>query len=170
MRGAEKAAAETGQKNDGVDEPDVADEKVVQGRQGNQCERGSGEEEQAVGDAQDGAAAHHVGDVAGQERNAEGGHRLRQPDEAKLQGVVRQLVNLPADGDALNLDGGRAKQPVKPERAVVGHAKSRVGVRRRGGGLGHFRPKSRLRAGESMAERAPRRRIRLTAPAGFASV
>jgi hypothetical protein len=33
---------------------------------------------------------------------------------------VREFVNLPADGDALDLDGAGAEEAVKPERIVRG--------------------------------------------------
>lgn len=139
MRGAEKTAAQARQKNHRINQPEISDQKIMQRGQRNHRERGGGEDKETIGNAQDRAAAHHVCHMPGQQGHPERGHRFRQANQAKLERVVRQFINLPANGHALNLDRTRPEQPVKPERAIRRHAESGVGIGRASGIIRHGR-------------------------------
>jgi hypothetical protein len=58
----------------------------------------------------DGAAVVGVCHVAGPQDQRQEGRELRQADQAQVEQAVGDLVDLPADGDALHLDGEGAQE------------------------------------------------------------
>ena len=74
-------------------------------------------------DRHDGAAAKAVGDRAGDEHEQQRRKELREADEAEVERIAGQVVDLPADRDRLDLHGearGEPRQPVFHEGARAG--------------------------------------------------
>ena len=68
----------------------------------------------------DDAERHHgppviaVGDMAGHQRQAERREKLSQADQAEVERPARQIINLPAYGHRLHLNGQGDTQPGGP--------------------------------------------------------
>ena len=84
--------------------------------------------------------AHHqpaivtIGDVPDHECQDHHRHELDEPDQSEVKGAAGQIVDLPADGDRLHLEGGgrcHARAPEEHERALLPQA--RRGARRERG-------------------------------------
>jgi hypothetical protein len=77
------------------------------------------QERHPVAPPQHGAAVEPVGDLAGRQHQEELRKELGEPDQAKMQRAVGELVDVPADDDADHLEGGGGGNPgneQQPER------------------------------------------------------
>ena len=79
------------------------------------------------------AAIEQIGDLADDDREPHHRHELGEPDQAEVEGVVGELVDLPADGDTLHHVGAVGEGARAPEQHERGMARQRRG----GGVLGH---------------------------------
>ena len=97
----------------------VAAERTARGTDG-QRERRQRLAHLAGGD--DEAAIEQIGDLADDDREAHQRHELHEPDEAEIEGIVGEFIDLPADGDPLHHVGAvseGARAPEQHERAVT---------------------------------------------------
>jgi hypothetical protein len=108
----------------------VAGERVARGADGKR-ERRSRLAQLADGD--DEPTVEQIGDLADDDREPHQRQELHQPDQAEIEGIVGELVDLPTHRDALHHVGAvgeGARAPEQHERAVARQ-------RRGGGKLGH---------------------------------
>ena len=64
-----------------------------------------------------------IGDRAGDENEEQRRQELDQADEAEVEGIAREVVDLPADGDADHQRGEAREQPRRPEEHEAPMAK-----------------------------------------------
>ncbi len=110
MRGADH-------EDDGKDSVLVEPAVNTAKRQG--CGRRSFQEQ---ADARNLAAVVTVSDMADQQGQEQGRKELHQTDHAEIESAMRELIDLPADGDDLHLigdGGGDTRAPEQRKRAVV---------------------------------------------------
>ena len=81
----------------------ACDARRGEGEQRDRAERFDGE-----ADRHDRAPPEAVGDRAGDEHEQQRRQELRQADKAEIERVARQVVDLPADRDGLDLHGEAA--------------------------------------------------------------
>ena len=68
-----------------------------------------------LADAHDGAAVETVGDRAGDEDEEQRRRELDEADEAEVERVAGEVIDLPADRDADHLRGERGEETRRPE-------------------------------------------------------
>ena len=81
----------------------------------------------------DEAAVEQVEQLPGDHRHRHDREELHQPDEAEIERIVGQLVDLPADRDALHHEGAVAEGARAPEQHERAMARQALG----GGSVGH---------------------------------
>jgi len=79
---------------------------------------GPGDQEQLEGQ-DDPLAVAQVGDVPGVEGDGDERHGLGQADEPERERIARELIDLPADDEALHLDGQGHEEPEADEQAEI---------------------------------------------------
>ncbi len=95
-------------------------------RQGGQPQRGGGG--RALRELEEKASAEAVGRLAGRQGQQQHGQELGQAGEPERGRRVGALVQLPADGDGLDLAADAGQHAAGQQQAVVAAAEGRVGV------------------------------------------
>ncbi len=74
-------------------------------------------EHQAVATQQDAPSVVRIGEVPGRQDQQHERQELREPDQAEVEWLARDLVDLPADRDGLHLHRDRAEEAGRRDSA-----------------------------------------------------
>ena len=120
--GALKARATPASSRHRIDQLD----RPLPERQGGQPQRGDGG--RRLRELEQHAAAVAVGRLPGRQRQQQHGQELGQPRESERGRGVGALVQLPADGDGLDLAADAGQDAAGQQQAVIAATEGRVGV------------------------------------------
>ena len=77
------------------------------------------ERQEAEAQAIDTVRAADIGNMAGDQRQCDGGHGFNEADKPQHEHVMRQRVDLPADDDCLRLQPEHAADPRREKAAEI---------------------------------------------------
>ncbi len=152
LGGIEKGAGDAEDEENGEDRPDRGRAAQDEDEQGSRAQRF-----RAQADRDDDAAVVAVGGGAGDQHQKQRRRELDEADDAEIERIAGEVVDLPADGDADDLGGEGGGEPRHPQQGEAAMAKRGPGRLGRVGIFGRGHGDSSGVFGEALPLRPPRR-------------